>query len=197
MDMRTAREYHSTLREDQAEATARRIVEAAVRVLGRGPATFSIPAVAREAGVAVPTVYHHYGDKAALVRAVSEHLDKATGLGPPPPMTTPAAIAKHIRSVSPLLDGRHALMAPALRTPEGTAVRREQIAERRAMVRGALAGVLSRLDPADSEKLVSIVTVLCTSEMLGLLQEYLGLSGEEAGAAVAWAITHLSEEHSE
>ena len=63
------------------------------------------------------------------------------------------------------------------------------------MVRGALAAVASRLEPEDFESLVSIVTVLCTSETLGLLTEHLGLTGEEAGAAVAWAITRLSEEH--
>lgn len=195
MDKPTAREYRSTLREDQAEATARRIVEAAVRVLERGPARLSIPAVAREAGVAVPTVYHHYSDKPALIRAVSDHLDDAAGLARPT-VTTPAALAEHVQIAAPQINGRHALMAPAFRSPEGDAVRRAQLSERVAMVRGALAGVLSRLDPAESEKLVSIVTVLCTSETLGLLQEYLGLSGEEAGAAVAWAITRLSEEHS-
>lgn len=195
MNKRGVRDYHSTLRDDQAEATARRIVEAAVRVLEGAPASLSIPAVARAAGVAVPTVYHHFGDKAALIRAVSDHLDRATGVAPLPAPVSPAALAEHVQVVFPELNGRHALMAPALRSPEGDAVRREQLTERSAMVRGALAGVASRLHPADFEKLVSVVTVLCTSETLGLLQAYLGMSGEDAGAAVAWAITRLCQEN--
>ncbi len=194
MNTRSARSYQSPLREDQAEATARRIVEAAIRVLERNPAALSEPAVAREAGVAVPTVYHHYNDKAALTRAVSDSLDATAGLVPLS-ATSPAALAEHIRSVFPRLNGRHALMAPAFRTAEGDAVRREQMARRAARVRASLAAVSARMDAADFENLVSIVTVLCTSETLGLLEKYLGLTGEDAGAAVAWAIIRLSEEH--
>ena len=52
----------------------------------------------------------------------------------------------------------------------------------------------SRLEPAAFERLVSIVTLLCTSQTLGVLHEYLGLSAEEAAEAVAWAIFKLSEE---
>jgi len=195
MNKRSIRGYHSTLRQDQADATARRIVEAAVRVLERSPAGFSVPAVAREAGVAVPTVYRHYSDKAALIRGVSDYVDAATGLEPPPPATSPAALVEHVRTVFPHLNGRHALMGPAFRTPEGEEVRREQIAGRVAMVRASLAPVSSRMAAADFDNLVSIVTVVCTSETLGLLQKYLGLSAQEAGEAVAWAITHLTEEH--
>jgi AcrR family transcriptional regulator len=188
------RSYRSALREDQAEATAQRIVEAAVRVLQRNPAVLSIPAVAREAGVSVPTVYRHYGGKDQLIRAVSSHLDAGLRSHPWPRPATPADLAAHIRRASPHLDGRRALMAPALRSPEGEAFRREQLADRVALVRGALAGLSPRLPPEEFSRLVSIVTVLCTSETLGLLQEYLGLSAEEGGEAVAWAITNLCEE---
>ena len=195
MTSRATRRYRSTLREEQAEATALRIVEAAIRVLERAPADLSIPAVAREARVAVPTVYRHFGDKAGLIRAIAEHLDRVLADELPEP-ETPAELAEHVLAAFSSLDGRHALMAPALRSPEGVAFRREQLAERARMVRAALSEASSRLDGGDTEHLVSIVTALCTSETLGLLQEYLGLSAEEAGTAVAWAITRISEEHS-
>ena len=188
------RSYSSPLRVEQARATALRIVEAAIRVLERGPAELSIPAVAREAGVSVPTVYHHFGDKAGLVRAVSDHLDQSEFLEPPMQPTSPAEIADHIRSVFPRLDGRRALMAPAFRLPEGELVRREQIAERVAMVRTALASVESEFDPPAFEHLAAIVTVLCTSETVGLLQDHLNLTMADAAEAVAWAVTKLSME---
>jgi AcrR family transcriptional regulator len=191
--MNKPRLYRSALREEQAEATARRIVEAALRVLERGPATFSIPAVAREAGVAVPTVYNHFGDKGGLIRAVGDHLDRSTGLEPPSP-ESPEDLAAHIRLVAPYINGLHALLAPALRSPEGQQFRREQLADRVLMMRRALAGAASRLAPAEAEHLVAIATVLCTSETLGLLQEYLGLSNEAAADAIAWAVLKLSEE---
>jgi hypothetical protein len=57
-----------------------------------------------------------------------------------------------------------------------------------------VAELSTRLPAEDFSRLVAIVTVLCTSETLGLLQEYLGLSAEEAGDTVAWAVTQLCEE---
>lgn len=164
-------------------------------MLERGVASLSIPAVAREAGVAVPTVYHHFADKAALIRAVSDHLDEVAGFDAPLPVPhTAAELAHHVKQVFPRLTGRHALMAPLLSGPEGEALRREWLAERAGMVRDALGQASSRLEPADFERLVSIVTLLCTSQTLGVLHEYLGLSAEEAAEAVAWAMFRLSGE---
>jgi AcrR family transcriptional regulator len=194
MNRQEARSYASPLRTEQARATALRIMEAAIRVLERRPAALSIPAVAREAGVSVPTVYHHFGDKAGLISAVSDHLDQSEFLEPPTQPTSPAGLADHVRSVFPRLDGRRALMAPAFRLPEGERVRREQIAERVAMVRTALAPVESEFDPSAFDHLAAIVTVLGTSETVGLLLDHLNLTMTDAAEAVAWAITKLSME---
>jgi AcrR family transcriptional regulator len=194
MKRKTARSYASPLRAEQAKATALRIVDAAIRVLERRPADLSIPAVAAEAGVSVPTVYHHFGDKAGLISAVSDHLDRSALVERPAQPTTPAELANHARSVFPRLNGRHALMAPAFRLPEGEAVRRDQIAERVAMVRTALAPVEPGFDPVSFERLVAILTVLSTSETVGMLQGYLDLTPTDAAEAVAWAITQLTLE---
>jgi hypothetical protein len=85
-------------------------------------------------------------------------------------------------------------MAPAFRLPEGEVVRRQQIAERVAMIRAALAPVEPLFDAPTFERLASIVTVLCTSETVGLLQDHLNLTIAEAAEAVAWAVTKLSKE---
>ena len=192
MNEDTPRPYRSPLREGQAEATYRRIVDAAIRVLDRRPAALSIPAVAREAGVSVATVYKHYGDKAGLIDAVGDRLDRAAGLNPAP-VDSPAALARHVRETFPRLNGRHALMAPAFRTAEGEAFRKRQLAQRLAGVRSALDPLSAGMPPEDFESLASIIAVLCTSETLGLLEEQLGLTGEQAGEAVAWAITRLCQ----
>jgi AcrR family transcriptional regulator len=194
MNSRVVRTYASPLRAEQAKATALRIVEAAIRVLERGPAELSSPAVAREAGVSVPTVYHHFGDKAGLISAVSDHLDQSEFLEPPMQPTSPGELADHVRSVFPRLDGRRALMAPAFRLPVGEVVRREQIAERVTMIRTALAPVARGFDPLTFDRLAAIVTVLCTSETVGLLQDHLNLTMADAAEAVAWAVTKLSKE---
>ena len=61
-----ARTYRSQLRTQQAEQTRARILDATVRVMAGGLAFVSVPQVAREAGVSVPTVYRHFPDRLSL-----------------------------------------------------------------------------------------------------------------------------------
>jgi TetR/AcrR family transcriptional regulator, regulator of autoinduction and epiphytic fitness len=67
----TKRGYDSSNRARQARETRRRIVEAAARLFVRdGYAATSIGSIAREAGVAEPTVYAVLKTKAGVLRAV-------------------------------------------------------------------------------------------------------------------------------
>jgi AcrR family transcriptional regulator len=69
------RVYASPARQQQADETRRRIASAARRLLEQtGYAGMTIPAVAKAAGVAVPTVYAIFGSKKGIV---SELLDAA------------------------------------------------------------------------------------------------------------------------
>ena len=65
---------YNELRAAQAQATRARILEATVAVMARGVASVSIPAVAREAGVSVPTVYRHFATKRDLLTSVFPHV---------------------------------------------------------------------------------------------------------------------------
>ena len=71
---RRGRKYSSQLRAEQAEETRARILDATVPVMARGIASLSIPAVAREAGVSVPTVYRHFATKQDLIEAIYPHV---------------------------------------------------------------------------------------------------------------------------
>ena len=67
--------YESPARQRQAGETRRRIADAARKLLEEiGYAGMTIPAVAKAAGVAVPTVYAIFGSKKGIV---SELLDAA------------------------------------------------------------------------------------------------------------------------
>jgi AcrR family transcriptional regulator len=71
----TKRVYESPARQRQADETRRRIAAAARRLLEEtGYTGMTIPAVAKAAGVAVPTVYAIFGSKKGIV---SELLDAA------------------------------------------------------------------------------------------------------------------------
>ena len=67
------RGYRSRLREEQAAATRRTIVEAArERFLTEGWSATGVRDIAADAGVAVETVYSHYSSKRGLLRAVAD-----------------------------------------------------------------------------------------------------------------------------
>src|SRR5437762_12974029 len=58
-------------RDLESEATRRAILDAAEHLLATvGEAGLSIREVCARAGVTAPTIYHHFGDKAALVARV-------------------------------------------------------------------------------------------------------------------------------
>lgn len=66
--VRPKRRYVSTRRREQARETRRRILEAARRLfVARGYASTTMEAVAKEAAVAVETVYATFGNKRALI----------------------------------------------------------------------------------------------------------------------------------
>src|SRR5262245_56115388 len=95
----TTREYRSELRAQQAEETRVRILEATLAVMARGVASVSIPAVAREAGVSVPTVYRHFGTQQDLLSAVYVYVVRRAA---PPEFAPP-------RNLDELRDGVQAM----------------------------------------------------------------------------------------
>ena len=69
--MPARRTYSSSLRDQQARLTRRRVLDAALELfLGDGYLGTTIEAVARRAGVSTQTVYNAVGGKPALLRAV-------------------------------------------------------------------------------------------------------------------------------
>jgi AcrR family transcriptional regulator len=74
-----------TRRTEQARATRRRIVEAAQHLfVAQGYATTTLDQIAAEAGVAVQTVYFHYGNKASVLKEIVDVL--AVGDDAPVPL---------------------------------------------------------------------------------------------------------------
>ncbi|MBE7520664.1 MAG: TetR/AcrR family transcriptional regulator [Thermoflexaceae bacterium] len=72
----------ATRRDLQAQQTRRDIVQAARRLLGgKGYARTSMAEIAREAGVAVQTVYSSVGPKKAFLRELNELIDEEAGVG--------------------------------------------------------------------------------------------------------------------
>ncbi len=62
--------YQSQLRQEQMKRTRELILEGLIKTMASGIAELSIPAVAHEAGVSIPTVYRYFRTKRDLIEAL-------------------------------------------------------------------------------------------------------------------------------
>jgi AcrR family transcriptional regulator len=183
-----ARPYRSALREEQASHTRERILEAVVRVMARGLAELSIPAVAREAGVSIPTVYRHFSTKAVLLEAVHPYFMSKMGFDRMPSQVSLDELEGTLRmgfhGIEQLGDLTHA----ALMSPVGEQARRAQMPARARAMRVAADGLAPDLPPATRARLGRLLLLLTTTSSFRTLHEHLGLSTDGAAADVAWLI---------
>lgn len=185
------RSYASDLRDQQAEATRVRVLEALVRAMGNGVAEVSIPAVAREAGVSVPTIYRHFGSKKGLIAALGPYVATKAGLMPahlPETMREFDSMAREMfRNLATMDQTLRAAMASNL----GQEARRAGLPARRAMVRD----VMNRLGPEvpepEQERLASLALILMSTPAFHAYKDYLGLGPDASAKLVSWAIGTL------
>src|ERR671918_3221982 len=120
---RPARPYRSGLREAQGEETRARILDATMRVMATGLAGLSVPAVAREAGVSVPTIYRHFRTKRELLAAVYPHAARRAGLDTVPDPHSLEELRPMIRALFDRLDSLDDLSRAAMASPMASDVR--------------------------------------------------------------------------
>ena len=186
---RPTRTYDSELRAEQADATRRKILDALVRTMGRGVAGLSIPAVAREAGVSVPTVYRHFKSKAALVAALSAHLVGRTGLMDPSMLDgNLPAIAREMYRRNAGIDAE---MRAALASELGQEARRRMMPQRIALARKTVAERVPGLAGDDLDRFTRVFLILTSSATMRAYKDYLGLDASQAARDVAWTVEVL------
>lgn len=196
------RSYESPLREDQARATRERILEALIVVItSDGVAELSVPAVAGEAGVSVPTIYRHFGTKQGLVEALGPYVAGKAGLMWP---ARPLASIDEIREMIAVMYQRSAVMDPALRaamaTDVGQEARKSLMPRRLEAIEKLLEPVIDGLDVEQGRRLRDSFLLLTSSAAMRVYKDYLGMTTEEAAAAATWAFDaivsglHESEE---
>jgi AcrR family transcriptional regulator len=183
-----AREYRSQLRAEQAEETRARILDATIRVIARGIASVSIPAVAREAGVSVPTVYRHFATKADLLAAVHPHVMRRTAFKLPPPPRSLAELRDGVRSYLDHLDSLDEVDRAAMASPGAEEVRRLSIPNRLAVFGELADSIEPKLGQADRDRVTRLLVILTSSSALRMLRDHLGLSAEQTVDDVEWLV---------
>jgi AcrR family transcriptional regulator len=190
---RRTRGYASPLRQAQTQETRTRILDALVRTLARGVADFSVPAVAEEAGVSIPTVYRHFPTKRALLEALTGHVEGKLGLGDRGQPRDPIELAALVREAYVRLDAMDDELRAADASVLGQEARRTvDLPARHRAIATALAGVTAPLSEADRRHLLNVVAIIASGHALRAFKEDLGLSAEEAAASAGWAIVTLA-----
>lgn len=185
------RAYTSELRAQQAEDTRARILDATTRVMARGIASLSIPEVAREAGVSVPTVYRHFGSKDELVAAVYPHVARRLGLDRVPDPVTLDDLRERIGEYFDKLAGFTALDLAAAASPLADKVRHATMPQRLKRLSRLADGIEPPLAQADRDRITRLLAVLTASSSLRMWRDHLGASVEQAADDIDWVVRAL------
>lgn len=186
------RTYRSDVRDARAAQTRERILDAVVIVMHRDPAGFTIPQVAKEAGVAVPTVYRHFPNKNALVTALQEQVDARLRVAQWP---APSASLDELVDYLRIFFESYASLPPELRRLSRSLHVQEARTRRRAArltwFDQALDGYLSAFPAAEREIARDVIAVLFSTASVDTFENYLGADVDGTIARVEWAIRRL------
>ena len=183
--------YDNSHRAAQAEQTREAILDALVRVMGRGFADLSMPAVARESGVSLRTVYRYFPTKRELLAQLNVRLDERIGYSLTPYPVDPEDLTDHVKRYFRGLENMDDTSRAARSSSVGRAVRDTNVPDKFQAVSAGLDPIMQSL-PADVRAhLFNIVTTLFSQYTLQLMKDDLGITGEEAAESVVWAIKTL------
>lgn len=188
IDNAVARSYRSQLREAQAAETRVRILEATMRVIATGVAGLSVPAVAREAGVAVPTVYRHFRTKSELLAALYPHAARRAGLDQIADPRSLDELQPMIRALLGRLDDLDDLSRAAMASPGAAEVRQATISTRLQRIRRLTDSIEPKLEEADRDRITRLLTVLTMSSSLRMWRDHLGLSVDAVAEEIDWIV---------
>lgn len=184
----STRRYRSRLRAERADETRARILDATVRVMAAGVADLSVPAVAREAGVSVPTVYRHFGTKRDLLAAVYPHLVERAGLHELDAPASMDELGDAVRAILDRLDAFDDLARAAIASPAADEARRASVPDRFEVGRRLVESIEPALRPGDRDRIARLLTVLTTSSALRVWRDHLGASVDEVVDDIDWVV---------
>ena len=189
------RVYRSPLRDERATQTRTRILDGLVQVMARnGIAEISVPLIAREAGVSIPSVYRYFPTKRELITALDQyaHEKGSFTLDEFGPIETPEDLSRVVPLTFKRREAIESTLSAAMNSRLGYTMRRHEFAERAKQFGKALAPVSKKLSRKERQWLTDVVFVLSSYSCVRAFRDYLDLDSEEAGKRVAWAIRLLS-----
>ena len=179
------------LRERQAQAVREAILAALIERVERGDAEeLSMDELAQAAGASRRTLYRYFPSRDALFAAAGDWLHGDL-VGAAPEIESADDIAASFRAASKRLERRPALARSLMDGRIGRRVRSESRQRRATSIRRAVERAAPGLSPADLGRMSAVLAYLCSANAWLTMGEESGLSGDDARAAVTWAIETL------
>ena len=173
------RPYRGGLRAQQAATTRDRILDATVRVMAGGLADLTVPAVARMAGVSIPTVYRHFATKRDLLAALQPHLQQRAGIDALELPTSIDGLRGTLVALLRGMDGLDDVMRAAHASPAAEEVRRVHAPRRLELARGVVNPIAPALSDEDRDRIARLLVILTASPALRMWRDDFGASVEE------------------
>ena len=182
-----------TLREQNAEATRTRILTAVADLIERGNVQdITVPDVAKASGISLRTVYRYYPTRDELLEAAGRWIGSELLRHPYP--ATLDEVAENYR-VGVREFAEHPGLVRALAFSQlGRTVRGYRRRERLAAIRNALQAEIPELTDEELRRAEAMLAYLHNMLAFTTMREEYGLSSEEVGETVAWAIRTLVED---
>ncbi len=181
-----------TLRERQTDVTRDIIVDALIELLEeQGVFEFSFFALARRAGISVRTVYRYFPTKESLFDAVSARVNERVGFREYP--KTREEVVDLVGRLFPAFDREAGLIMAQIKTGLGRQVRAHAQRLRFEAIVRAVGDAAPSLHAERRRELAAGVACLMSADAWLRLRTVAGMTGEQSGAAVAWAIDALFE----
>jgi AcrR family transcriptional regulator len=187
----TRRRYRSPVRAAQKDATRRRILDALAEHMAAG--TFdsvSMAEIARAAEVSPATLYRYFPSREALLDTIADDT-MYQRLGHLPYPRTPEEIAEVMRASFRAFDTDREFVRAYFSTELGRSVRSRGRRRRVDAIRAAMSPVTANLSSSQRDGVEAVIAYLASIQAWITIQDEFGLSGEQIGEAVSWAITTL------
>ena len=181
-----SRHYESQLRDEQAEATRERILEATGRVLAGGIAGISIPAIAREAGVSIATVYRIFGTKRGLIEAIYPYSVRRANRGELTVPTSFEEFREGLRNLFDRVDSMDAVTRAAVASRGAEEVRHATMGRRLEIANKIVDALAPGLEGRGRERVLRLVVVLATTASLRMWRDHLEVPVDEAIDDIEW-----------
>ncbi|WP_404424401.1 TetR/AcrR family transcriptional regulator [Nibricoccus sp. IMCC34717] len=184
------RRYSSPLRDAQAEETRGRILAALAEIVElTGEIDVGFDEIAKRAGVERRTVFRHFEDRTALLRAFWVWMNERISQQVLP--KNQDELISFPRAVFEGFDRNEGLVRASLHSESGREMRRAAIPARREAIAASLSGLQAGMDPATFKKVEALAHVLYSAATWEILRDYCGMSGSDAGETVSWGLRNL------